>query len=352
MVLIGIALFLIIGGEIGLGGVLVGLGFAVIPVLPALAIMLWVDRYEPEPTSLLVFCLAWGTTVAALISVALNSASLRLIDAGGKAGVEVSAVFVAPWVEEGAKGAVILLIMLLRRREFDGIVDGIVFAGLVGLGFAFMENILYFGRAYVEGLDESGPAGALAATSVVFIIRGIAAPFAHPLFTAATGIGLGIAATANRPRLRVVAPLVGYLIAVLLHGLWNGAAVSGFRGFVLAYFLIMVPAFAGLVVLVLWARRREGRIVAANLPDYVAAGWLSPAEANALASLSARRYAEVWARRHKGKPGRAAVRRFEDTATELAFLRERMKRGTAGVEATRTERELLVMLAADRADLA
>ncbi|HKE52656.1 MAG TPA: PrsW family intramembrane metalloprotease [Actinomycetes bacterium] len=352
MVLIGIALFLIIGGEIGLGGVLVGLGFAVIPVLPALAIMLWVDRYEPEPTSLLVFCLAWGTTVAALISVALNSASLRLIDAGGKAGVEVSAVFVAPWVEEGAKGAVILLIMLLRRREFDGIVDGIVFAGLVGLGFAFMENILYFGRAYVEGLDESGPAGALAATSVVFIIRGIAAPFAHPLFTAATGIGLGIAATANRPRLRVVAPLVGYLIAVLLHGLWNGAAVSGFRGFVLAYFLIMVPAFAGLVVLVLWARRREGRIVAANLPDYATAGWLSPAEANALASLSARRYAEVWARRHKGKPGRAAVRRFEDTATELAFLRERMKRGTAGVEATRTERELLVMLAADRADLA
>jgi protease PrsW len=352
MVLIGIALFLIIGGEIGVGGVLVGLGFAVIPVLPALAIMLWVDRYEPEPTGLVVFCLAWGATVAALISVVLNSASLRLIDVGGKSGVEASAVFVAPWVEEGAKGAVILLIMLLRRREFDGIVDGIVFAGLCGLGFAFIENILYFGRAYVEGLQESGPGGALAATSVVFIVRGIAAPFAHPLFTAAIGIGLAIAATTNRRRLRVVAPLVGYLVAVLLHALWNGAAVSGFRGFVLAYFLIMVPVFAGLVVLVLWARRREGRIVAANLPDYAAAGWLSPAEAAALSSLSARRYAEVWARRHKGKPGRAAVRRFQDTATELAFLRERMKRGSAGADAVDTERELLATLAANRADLA
>jgi protease PrsW len=352
MVLTGLALFLIIGGEIGVGGVLVGLGFAVIPVLPALAIMLWVDRYEPEPTGLVVFCLAWGATVAALISVVLNSASLRLIDVGGRSGVEVSAVFVAPWVEEGAKGAGILLIMLLRRREFDGIVDGIVFAGLAGLGFAFVENILYFGRAYVESLHESGPAGALAATSVVFIVRGIAAPFAHPLFTAAIGIGLAIAATTNRRWLRVAAPLVGYLVAVVLHALWNGAAVSGFRGFVLAYFLIMVPVFAGFVVLVLWARRREGRIVAANLPDYAAAGWLSPAEADALASLSARRYAEVWARRHKGKPGRAAVRRFQDTATELAFLRERMKRGTAGTDAADTERELLATLAANRADLA
>ena len=158
--------------------------------------------------------------------------------------------------------------------------------------------------------------------------------------------------TTSRRWLRVAAPLAGYLIAVVLHALWNGAAVSGFGGFVLAYFLIMVPVFAALVVLALWARRREGRIVAENLPAYAAAGWFTPAEANALASLSARRYAELWARRHKGSPGRAAVRRFEHTATELAFLRERMKRGTVGVDAASTERELLATLAANRADLA
>jgi len=352
MTFIAILLFLIIGEEVGVGGVLIGLGFAVIPILPALAIVLWIDRYEPEPTGLVLYCLAWGATVAALISVVLNSASLLLIEARGDAGIDVSAVFVAPWVEEGAKGAALLLILLRLRREFDGIVDGIVFAGLVGLGFAFIENILYFGRAYVESLDGSGPGGALAATSIVFIVRGIAAPFAHPLFTAATGIGLGIAVTTSRRWLRVAAPLAGYLIAVLLHALWNGAAVSGLGGFVLAYFLIMVPVFAALVVLALWARRREGRIVAENLPAYAAAGWLTPAEANALASLSARRYAELWARRHRGSPGRTAVRRFQHTATELAFLRERMKRGTVGVDAGGTERELLATLAANRADLA
>ncbi|MCI0686280.1 MAG: PrsW family intramembrane metalloprotease [Sporichthyaceae bacterium] len=345
-------LLLIIGEAVGIAGLLVGLGFAVIPVLPALAAMLWVDRFEPEPTGLIAFCLAWGATVAALISVVLNSASLLLLDARGDDGLDVSAVFVAPWVEEAAKGVAILLILLVRRREFDGIVDGIVFAGLVGLGFAFMENILYFGRAYVESLEQQGATGALTTTSVVFIVRGIAAPFAHPLFTAATGIGIGIAATSSRRWVWVVAPLTGYLVAVLLHAVWNGAAVSGFTGFLLAYFVIMVPVFAALVALALWARRREGRIVARNLPAYTAAGWFSPAEAAALSSLSGRRYAEVWARRHRGSPGRAAVRRFQHTATELAFLRERIRRGVAGNDADETQRELLATLAANRSDLA
>lgn len=351
MAVVGALLLLIIGVEVGVGGVLIGLGFAVLPILPALAVMLWLDRYEPEPSALVAFCLAWGATVAALISVLLNSASLLVLAERGNDSIEVGAVFVAPWVEEAAKGAAILLILLLRRREFDGIVDGVVFAGLIGLGFAFMENILYFGRAYIASLPEQGPGGALAATSAVFILRGIAAPFAHPMFTAATGIGLGIAVVSAQRWVRAVAPVVGYLVAVLLHALWNAAAVTGFAGFVLAYFVIMVPVFAGLVGLVLWARRREGGIVARNLPAYGAAGWFTEPEVAALASLRARRYAEVWARTHRGSHGRSAVRRFQHTATELAFLRDRILHGTAGADATARERELLATLAANRAAL-
>ena len=106
-----------------------------------------------------------------------------------------------------------------RRREFDGVVDGIVYAGLAGVGFAFTENVLYLGRA----LQDNGTAG----LAVTFVLRGVFGPFAHPMFTMATGIGLGVAATTRRRWLRVVAPLVGWLCAVALHAMWNLSAVAG-----------------------------------------------------------------------------------------------------------------------------
>ena len=65
--------------------------------------------------------------------------------------MDTTAVLVAPWIEEAAKGAAVLLVLLFRRREFDGVVDGIVLAGLSGVGFAFTENVLYFGRAFLAG---------------------------------------------------------------------------------------------------------------------------------------------------------------------------------------------------------
>src|SRR5205809_319359 len=80
--------------------------------------------------------------------------------------------------------------LLFRRREFDGVVDGIVLAGLSGLGFAFTENVLYFGRAFLAGQEQSLTTGFFA-VGFTFVLRGVLSPFAHPLFTAMTGIGLG-----------------------------------------------------------------------------------------------------------------------------------------------------------------
>ena len=96
--------------------------------------------------------------------------------------MDATAVLVAPWVEEAAKGAAVLLVLLFRRREFDGVVDGIVLAGLAGVGFAFTENILYFGRAFLAGQEQSLTTGFFAA-GITFVLRGVLSPFAHPLFT-------------------------------------------------------------------------------------------------------------------------------------------------------------------------
>jgi len=232
-----------------------------------------------------------------------------------------------------------------RRREFDGVVDGIVYAGLVAAGFAFTENILYFGRAFAsDGLV--GEAGGVIA---VFILREVLSPFAHPLFTAMIGIAVGIAVRRSNKTSMVVLALIGYLTAVSLHALWNASAGFGFLPIV--YIAIMVPLFAGLIGLVVWQRRREQRVVAAQLPGFASAGWIAPSEVPLLASLAGRRGWRAAVRQRAGAHAAEAVRAYQDAVTELAFLRERMQRGTVGPEAGRWHHESLaaVMEARERA---
>ena len=118
----------------------------------------------------------------------------------------------APVTEEVAKGLGVLLIFLAARREFNGVTDGIVYAGIVAAGFAFVENILYLGRSFAEDGALIGQNGGVLA---VLILRGLFSPFAHPLFTSMIGIGCGLAATSCIPVLRPVYVLVGYLLAVV-----------------------------------------------------------------------------------------------------------------------------------------
>jgi RsiW-degrading membrane proteinase PrsW (M82 family) len=334
----------------GLPAFVVGVALALLPLPVVLAAFRWVDRYEPEPKGLLAFAFFWGATVAALISGLLNTISAMVAagTAGTQEGVAATAVLVAPWVEEAAKGAAILAVFLFRRKEFDGVVDGIVLAGFVGVGFAFTENILYFGRAFLAGNEELGVTGGLFAAGVTFVLRGVLAPFAHPLFTVMTGIGLGIAARTGRAPVRLLAPLTGYLLAVLLHATWNYSSLGGLQGFLTGYVLIFVPAFAFAIAVATWSRRREGATVATWLPVYVQAGWLADGDVAMLASMPRRRQALAWAERTYGAGSARALRDFQHTATELAFLRDRAERGLGIDDFATRERDLLADLARTR----
>ncbi len=341
VVLTGTSLFtlLAITKETGALGLITGAVLAAIPVFPVVATFLWLDRYESEPTSLLVLAFTWGAGFATFGALVINTASMIAIrNAGGD--VTTTAVFVAPFVEEAFKGGAIVLILVLRRREFDGVVDGIVYAGMSAIGFAFVENVLYLGRT----MGDHGSGG----TVFVFLLRCVVSPFAHPLFTAATGIGIGLAVRSRNPLVKVVAPVVGYLCAVLLHGAWNLSAASGLAGFASTYVLLQVPVFIGFATLAVVARRREGQLVARHLAVYAGTGWLTPAEVAMLASLPARRDARNWAARTGGSGARQAMRDFQELGSELAFLRERMARGTAAPDAATQEYAMLATVSSLR----
>jgi RsiW-degrading membrane proteinase PrsW (M82 family) len=342
LVALGFCGLLMVGillGNLGGGAVLVGAVCALVPVGPVVYAFLWMDRWEPEPPRMLLAAFLWGACFAALAALVINTSVEVAVSLVLGSGAEtVSAVFVAPFVEEGLKGLFLLLLFWFRRREFDGILDGIVYAGLVAAGFAFSENVLYLGKAFAAGV-ENGTHGAVL---TVLVMRGLFTPFAHPLFTAMTGIGLGIAANARNTAVRLLAPCTGYLIAVCLHALWNGSAsLADGQALPTVYLLIMVPLFAFTLLLVLYQRRREQRIIAAELPGFAHAGWIAPSEVGLLQSLAGRRGWRKAVELRSGPAAAKAVHEYQGAVTELAFLRHKMARGSVGPAATQWHEDLL-----------
>ncbi|MEU0743868.1 PrsW family intramembrane metalloprotease [Streptomyces sp. NPDC006134] len=345
LALSGLVILALVREETGTQGFLVGLGLAVLPVPLLIAAFRWLDRVEPGPWRNLVFAFAWGACAAALIAIVANSFATRWIataTADPDGADTLGATVIAPVVEESAKAAAVLLVFLFRRRDFTGIVDGVVIAGVTATGFAFTENILYLGTAF--GTDQlTGDTGIASVTAATFFVRIVMSPFAHPLFTVLTGIGFGIAALSGERRRvrRALLPPAGLLLAMGVHALWNGSAALGDYGFFAVYAAFMVPAFGLLTWLVIWTRQRELRTVRTELPPYVATGWLTPAEPFALGSMRARRIAREYARHHAGKAAARAVAQYEAYATSLAFLRHRGRHGRAGADFTVREGELL-----------
>ncbi len=299
-----------------------GTVLAALPVVPLVACYLWLDRYEPEPRTFLALGLFWGAFLAVLASLVIEGVGgifVGITDTGTLA-------VVAPIAEESAKGLFLLVLLWWRRAELDGILDGIVYAGLVGIGFAFTENILYLAAAY-NGGPEVGPGG-IEGLTATFIMRCLFSPFAHPFFTAMTGIGVGIAVSSRSGPVRLVAPVLGWSAAVITHALWNAGTVFGIGGFAMVYVVLMFPAFIGAVILAVWARTAEQRLLRAALGDAAARGLVPATDIGWVVDLRARRHARAHARQHGGPIAERAMKDYQQAVIELGFLHHRFLRGT------------------------
>ena len=322
---VGLLLF-----ELGPGGFALGLLVAVLPVPVYVMLALWLDRFEAEPPRLLALTFAWGATVAFALALLVNTYAERVVSRifGPDAATFFGTAIAAPVVEEAAKGMALLLLFHNLEDEFDGVVDGVVYAAMVGLGFAMVENIQFYGLALEQGLDTS---------LRVFATRGMLSPFAHPFFTAMTGIGLGLAREGHHTH-RTVAPLVGVMVAVALHSLWNVASASD-EAWWTAYLLVMVPAFFGVLALIYLSLRREGGVIREHLRPLVAEGLVSPEELECLCNVRRRLRASLNAWWNGGRVSWRGRRELHQVASELAFHRWRVGRGLSRGEVADAARD-------------
>ena len=320
--ILGLLVLLVIGIETGPIGLILGLLAATIPVPLYVVLVLWIDRYEGEPLWMLSTAFFWGALVAAFFAFLLNTTTGLIIGTladSANAGEAFAAVISAPIVEEIGKAFILFIFFFWKKDEFDGIVDGIVYASMAALGFAMTENILYYGNAAAE----SG--GVLTAT---VIVRGFFAPFSHPLFTSLTGIGLGLSRQSTNVGIKVLTPVVGLLMAIFMHSIWNASAVfGGGLVFLFTYLVVMVPAFIILLVVIILALRREGQVVRQFLVNDIERGLLTREEYDQLGSITGRMGSSFNALSRSGMRGWRARRRFNQLASELAFHRSRVSRG-------------------------
>lgn len=266
MLIVAALMFLSVGPGIAIVAAVVAFVPAIIYIFP----ILWLDRYDPEPLWLLGLAFAWGALVAVIVSFVINTIfGIAVgIAINPEVGEAAGAIMSAPIFEEASKGAGLLILLIFFRKYFDDILDGIVFAGVIALGFATVENVLYYGRA----LDGGG----LPALIFVFVLRGIMSPFAHVTFTAMTGIGCGIARESHNTAVKVLMPFLGYLGAVALHAIWNGMAVlGGTEGFLKMYFIGEIPLFLIFVGFSLYVMRRQNKILKEMLAIDVARNLIS-----------------------------------------------------------------------------
>lgn len=331
--LLGLIVLFLIGFETGLVAFLIGMVSAVLPVPIYLVLVIWIDRYESEPAWMLATAFLWGALVAVFFAFLINTASglaVILLTNDVQAGRAFGAVISAPIVEEISKGLILFIYFFWKKDEFDGVIDGIVYAAMVGLGFAMTENIQYYGKAVLQ----AGSGG----LTLVFIIRGALSPFAHPMFTSMTGIGLGLALHARNAFLKFLAPIVGLLVAISMHSIWNGSAVLfGGPGFILMYVLIMIPAFAIIFVVIILALRREGKIIGEHLTPDFRAGLFTQEEYLQLCTVRGRMGASYNAFSRGGLSHWQARRRLNQIASELAFHRNRLARGISVDDARERE---------------
>ena len=269
----------------------------------------WLDRHEKEPIHLLLVTFVWGAVPALLLAVVTELAVGEV--ASYRLGPGTETTIVAPVVEEVLKALVLIGLFVFARREFNGVLDGIIYGALVGFGFAMSENILYF-VAYSDQLVS------------VWLLRAVIFGFNHAFFTSIVGIALGLVRYERRRWMGYVAVPAALWLAILLHALHNMSAQLGLLGLALAW---VVNSGGVLVVLatVVLSQRHEQLWLNTELHEEISFSVLTLEQFECVLNPPHRMRIEIRVLVTRGWLHYRRTRRFHHLLTELAFVKYQLR---------------------------
>jgi RsiW-degrading membrane proteinase PrsW (M82 family) len=297
---------------------------------PLFLLIYSLDLYEREPWSVAIAAFLWGAFAAT--ALALDAAGWSVLVArllGPEAAQRWTPALTAPFVEEFLKGAGIVLLYLVVRDEVDDAMDGFVYGALCGLGFAVVEDVVYFMAAF-----GGTPQGVVKGFYVRVLSSGL---YGHVLYTGLVGMAVGIVVSRREPaplgrRLATAAGIVA--LAVLGHLLWDSplltvmpsAPVEGTGWLLITLGLAVkgLPLLLFVIVALRLARRREERWLDAALASEIGHDGISRREYEVVRDPRRRR-AEVRAtRRRAGAPAARLLVRLQREQIDLAMVASRV----------------------------
>ncbi len=280
--------------------------FSFIPVLIYLIILWWLDRYEREPIKNIMFHFLWGMFGAVTLTLIFSS----IIESYASSKIKdeftlsyLSTVLVAPLIEELFKG--LILILTFSKIKFDNLTDGIVYGGSVGLGFGLTENFLYF-YFYTDNIKD---------LILLALFRNAFSVTIHFVASAVLGSILAMAKFKNSFKKTFIF-LYGFILAVLIHGLFNLSVISG-DGFFLSIAFVVI-SFIMVMILLFISLSYEQNILINELTDEVIQGHLKHHYAQIIPYTNLRNM--------KGWINEKHRKNLISYATTLAFRKNQMRK--------------------------
>ena len=201
-------------------------------IAPAMIIILYIyfkDKFEKEPIGFLVKNFLMGAIVSVIITLLLSIIANQFFPLTNETSIFqqfIKAFFVVGFVEEFSK-YIIVKFYAQKNDEFNEPFDGIVYAVMVSMGFAALENVMY---VFQYGVSTG-------------IIRAFTAVPAHATFGILMGYFMGLAKFSKNKQLLNI---TGLLVATFFHGAYDfflfinfipGIAIGAFVSLIVGFIL-------------------------------------------------------------------------------------------------------------------
>ena len=306
------------------------------------ALFIWLDRFRGSQPLVWLLTFLWGACASTWMSIYINtwaSEMMSTTQADAFAGSR-GAVFSAPFSEELTKSTILILLVILWRNKIVSRMSIVTLAGLSAVGFAFTENIIYYGRVWMQATHDITIADPDKTMMELVMLRGVYTSFGHPLFMLMTASGLAIGLGARSKIVRVLAPLGGFMLGCAGHMLFNGLASTNPVENLKMPFYLALGLIGIIVISLIVSVIGNGQLIKARLRDFEREGWVTAREVEIFGG-PLRRMKLLWFSIFRGPKTWWRTSKLVRRVTELAYLRNAMTRGTIGAPGHERAKDLI-----------